>query len=62
LSCTFFNLPTPIHRAELNEKIHLHTLRHSYASMLVQKGVSLKVIQELLGHGQFTTTEMYAHL
>ncbi len=51
-----------IRRADLNDKIHFHTLRHSYASALVQKGVSLKVIQELLGHEQFTTTEKYAHL
>ena len=41
--------------------IHLHTLRHSYASLLVSKGVPLKVISELLGHTEVRTTEIYAH-
>lgn len=41
--------------------VHLHTLRHSYASLLVSKGVPLKVISELLGHTEVRTTEIYAH-
>ncbi len=51
-----------VRAAELNDKIHFHSLRHSYASILVQRGVPLKVIQELLGHENFQTTEIYAHL
>ena len=42
-------------------EVHLHTLRHSYASLLVSKGVPLKVISELLGHTEVRTTEIYAH-
>ena len=41
--------------------VHLHTLRHSYASLLVSKGIPLKVISELLGHTEVRTTEIYAH-
>jgi len=48
--------------AGLDEAIHFHTLRHSFASNLAQQGVSLYVIKELLGHSSITTTEIYAHL
>ncbi len=46
----------------LNDKIHFHTLRHSFASMLIQKGVSLYVVKELLGHEDLSTTQIYSHL
>lgn len=48
--------------AGLNDKIHLHTLRHSFCSNLVQKGVSLFVVKELAGHQNITTTQNYSHL
>jgi site-specific recombinase XerD len=37
-------------------------LRHSFASCLAQQGVNLYVIQKLLGHSNFTTTQIYSHL
>jgi integrase len=46
----------------LNDKIHFHTLRHSFASCLAQAGVNLYVIQKLLGHSKITTTQIYSHL
>ncbi|HZW40650.1 MAG TPA: tyrosine-type recombinase/integrase [Ignavibacteriaceae bacterium] len=51
-----------IRAAQLNDKIHFHTLRHSFASNLVQAGVSLYVVKELLGHSEINTTSIYSHL
>lgn len=48
--------------AKVNEGIHLHSLRHGFASQLVKKRVSLYVVKELLGHSNIKTTEIYSHL
>ena len=48
--------------AGLDKAIHFHSLRHSFASYLVQKGVPLYTIKELLGHSSISTTEIYSHL
>ncbi len=51
-----------VRSANLNDEIHFHSLRHSFASVLVQRGVNLYVIKELLGHEDIKTTQIYSHL
>ncbi len=51
-----------VRKLKLNKTLHFHSLRHSFASWLVQEGVSLYDIQKLLGHSNIRVTEMYSHL
>ncbi len=46
----------------LPKKLHFHSLRHTFASWLVQDGVSIYAIKELLGHSDVKTTQVYSHL
>lgn len=50
-----------LRQTDIDQDIRLHSLRHSYASNLIRKGVPIYYVKELLGHTQLRTTEKYSH-